>query len=197
MIHDVSNAIRFVKANDKKYHIDPENLIVWGETHGSYLGCLIGIYGGTGKIDDPDCPYKDCDSRVKAVIDYWAFTDFLTIYHERLNDPNRDPNVPLTEELIFRKTGKELEEELSKQLMPTEDICGSEPPFYILHGELDKNIPRRCSEIYYEKLKNAGVEAYLEIVKDTPHSLANYRYGWQIEGTYEFIHHIFGGKETE
>ena len=191
MINDVSEAIRFIKANSETYSLDPEKLIVWGETHGAYLACLLGVYGGTGKIDDPQSSYPQISSRVAGVIDYWAFTDFYSSYQRNLKLKEKDPDYQVQEELIFQKTGEQLEEEIKKYPSPIEGITGKEPPFYILHSEIDPFIPREDSIRYYETLKAAGAEAYLEIVPNTQHSLANYLYGWQIEGTYRFINYIF------
>ena len=69
MLHDVSEAIRFLKTEAETYHLDRERLIVWGETHGAYLACMLGVYGGTGKIDDPESRYPNISSSVAGVID--------------------------------------------------------------------------------------------------------------------------------
>ena len=86
MIYDVTSAIRFLKVNATTYGLNPEKFILWGETHGSYLACLAGIYGETGEYNDPTCPYVDQNARVAGIIDYWAITDFLTTYEASLKN---------------------------------------------------------------------------------------------------------------
>ena len=194
MINDVTSAIRFIKAHSDEYGIDKEKMIVWGETHGSYLACLTGVYGKSGEYNDPECPYTDQDASVAGVIDYWSFTDFQTTYKESLKKRENDPAAIPIEEMIFHKSGKGLIEEIEKYPKPLEGINEDTPPFYILHGELDNEIPRKHSVTYYETLKKAGKEVFFELVTKTKHSLPMYQYAWQIEGTYRFIHTIFNKK---
>ena len=197
MIYDVSDAIKYVKVHADEYGIDADKLILWGETHGAYLACLVGIYGKEGRYDNPDSPYKNVSSEVAGVIDYWAFRDFESCYQRSLKQKGENPDTPVMEELIFHKEGKDLQEEMKKYPGLYEGISGNEPPFYILHSEFDPHIPREDSIELYQRLKEAGVEAYFEVVKNTEHSLANYKEKWQIEGTYQFINHIFNHKEEE
>ncbi|MBR4471807.1 MAG: alpha/beta hydrolase [Erysipelotrichaceae bacterium] len=191
MAYDVSDAIRYIKVHADEYGIDPEKLILWGETHGAYLACLMGVYGGKGIYDNPESPYQEVNSGVAGVIDYWSFRDFESSYLRSLKQKEEDPDAAILEEMIFHKQGKQLEEEIRKYPCPVEGINGSEPPFYVLHSEFDENVPREDSIELYEALKEAGDEAYFEVVPNTQHSLANYKEKWQIEGTYQFINHIF------
>ena len=194
MIYDVTSAIRYLKANSDKYHLDKDRFLVWGETHGSYLGCLVGVYGKSNIYNDPECEYTEYDASVAGIVDYWAFNSFETSYLRSLKKKENDPEAIVIEELIFGKTGKDLEEDMKKYPSPYEGIKENMPPFYILHGEFDSEIPRDDSIRYYEKLKKYGNEAYLEIVPETEHGLPNYKKNWQIEGTYKFIHKVFKRK---
>lgn len=189
MMHDVTNGIKYLKKNALMYGIDPDKLILWGETHGAYLACLTGVYGKTGVYDDPNTPYPGFTSEVNGVIDYWSFTDFESAYRRSLQERMRDGFV--LEEKIFWKSGKELEDEIRKYPSILDGITGTEPPFYILHSELDHIIPRDDSIRLYEAMKSAGDNVYFELVPDTEHGLPNYRTGAQLEGTYRFIHTVF------
>ena len=197
MIDDVFDCIKYLKAHSDEYGIDKDRFIVWGETHGSYLACLTGMYGRTIAFGGPEYKYKDYEAGVAGVIDYWAFTDFLTTYEESLEKKKRDPEAIVIEELIFHKQGEELIEEIRKYPKPLDGINEETPPFYILHGELDNEIPRKHSIAYYETLKKAGKEVYFELVSKTKHSLPMYQYAWQIEGTYRFIHKLFDSDRSE
>jgi len=190
MLKDCTTAVRFLKANAGKYGFDPQRMVVWGETHGAFLACMIGVYGGTGKYDDLSDGYDHYDSRVSGIIDYWSFTNFqdlLQVFKERsVNDPE-----PLAAfEKLFRASGQELEDKVASLGNPLNDIDGDEPPFYVLHSELDITIPREHSIRWYTALKEAGDDVTLEIVPNTEHSLPNYQRAEQIEGTFNFLHRI-------
>lgn len=195
MIYDVTSAIRFLKAHAVEYGLDSEKFIVWGETHGAYLACLVGIYGHTGEYNDPECEYNT-DASVAGVIDYWAMTDLEKIYKARLEAGVAPDEVKL-EEVIFGKKGDELIETINQYPKPLDGINKDTPPFYVLHSEFDPVIPRSHSVDYYNTLDQAGVDVTFELVRDTKHALPNYKEAWQIENTYRFIHRIFGrnGKE--
>ena len=183
MMYDVTTAIRFLKEHADTFMLDAKRIIVWGETHGAYLACLTGIYGKTGEYNDPVCPYAGQDAGVSGVIDYWAPSDLLLTYKENFLRREADPETPVIEEIIFGCTGEDLIKSIQKYPGPLDGICSNLPPFYILHGELDTEIPLFHSRAYYERLTAAGNEAYMEIVPDTKHSLPNYTKCWQIEGT--------------
>ena len=105
MIHDVTSAVRYLKAHSEEYGLDPEKFILWGETHGSYLACLCGIYGKSREYDDPECDLKE-DASVAGVVDYWAMSDLEETYLDGVK--NRQDDKPLIEELIFHKKGLDL-----------------------------------------------------------------------------------------
>ena len=49
MVWDLKGQIRFLRANAEKYNIDPERIIVWGESAG---GQLVNILGTTDYMEE-------------------------------------------------------------------------------------------------------------------------------------------------
>lgn len=45
-IHDIKAAIRFIKANAAKYHLDPSKVATWGDSAGAHFAALVGTSGG-------------------------------------------------------------------------------------------------------------------------------------------------------
>lgn len=191
MLYDVTTAIRFIKSISKQYQLNPDKLIVWGETHGAYLACQVGINGGKNKIDDMSAGYTEYDSKVAGVIDYWAFTSFEDMYNFELISNKGNKDVEYLEEKIFNAKGEALLKTLQNSHKPLEDITKDVSPFYILHGEYDDEIPLIFSKAYYVALKNIGADVEFEFAQNCKHSLINFTNAQQIEGTYDFIHRIF------
>jgi dipeptidyl aminopeptidase/acylaminoacyl peptidase len=49
-------------------------------------------------------------------------------------------------------------------------IDGDEPPFLLIHGEIDSTIPPEYSELFAQALNDVGVEADVKIVVGAAHS---------------------------
>jgi acetyl esterase/lipase len=70
-IEDCKAAVRWVRANAKKYNFDPEHIGVMGASSGGHLAILLGT-AGTAKELDGQGGNLDQSSRVQAVIDLFG-----------------------------------------------------------------------------------------------------------------------------
>src|SRR5262249_52162234 len=74
-IEDCKAAVRWLRANADKYHIDADKIAALGFSAGAHLACLLGTtakeseFEGTGGA-------KDQSSRVQAVVSFYGPTDF-------------------------------------------------------------------------------------------------------------------------
>lgn len=60
--------------------------------------------------------------------------------------------------------------ELAKQANPIHYIDANDPPFLIIHGELDRVVPISQSEILFQALKQKGVEVKFVKLPTLKHS---------------------------
>src|SRR5205823_10181752 len=77
-IQDCQAAIRFLRANAKKYKIDPERIGVWGGSAGGHLVALLGTSGYIKELEGKG-GHPDQSSRVSAVCDFCGPTDLIKI----------------------------------------------------------------------------------------------------------------------
>lgn len=191
MVDDVAEGIRFLKAKALQYALDPQRFLLWGETHGAFLACQIGIGGSKGRLDGTSSDHPDDTLCVAGVVDYWAPTSLEELHHlEKV--VHKGETVPRSlEELQFRAKGEDLAALLKKSVHPLEHVDGTEPPIYIVHGAEDDVMPLAFSRSYQYTLKAAGNDVALEVLPGTGHGLAHIQNADQIEGTYQFIHRIF------
>src|SRR5262249_32279005 len=73
-IEDCKAAVRFLRANAKKYNLDPDHFGVWGASAGGHLVALLGTTGG-GKELEGDGGNKEVSSKVQAVVNWFGPTD--------------------------------------------------------------------------------------------------------------------------
>jgi pectinesterase len=67
-IYDVKNAIKFIKDNAKKFHVNPDKIAVLGCSSGGQMAALIGTTNEN--LDFEDASYKSkYSSKVNAIID--------------------------------------------------------------------------------------------------------------------------------
>lgn len=192
MLFDACEAIRYLKAHAKALHIDPDNLILWGDTHGGYLASVIGIEGAKGLLTyATKYPKQTLD--VKGIISFYAPIDLYDFHKRQIASGNfLTVEGMLVDELTFQKKGNQLLTYL-KSLDPLMHIDGSEPPFYLLHGCKDFDIPQSYSKKFHDVLKAHKVPCVLDMVEDGIHGIDFYDLECYNEPIMRFVDQIFRG----
>lgn len=170
-IHDCKGAIRWLRANAKKYHIDPDKVAVWGSSAGGHLVALLGTSGDVREMEGDVGGNLTFSSRVQLVCDFFGPTDFLQMDAHALpgarlkHDPATSPESLLVGGAIQKNKDK------VKKANPITYVSKDDPPFLILHGDKDPLVPHHQSEILTEALKKAGVKVTFKTVKGAGHGL--------------------------
>ncbi len=156
-INDCHAAVRWLRANAANYNFDSARVAAWGGSAGGHLVALMGT------LDAPSA------ERVQAVVDWYGPSDLLTM----------PPNV-----LSEKRTRGDLAKANGAQLLggivmdrPDQAKSASaiyhaskdDPPFLLMHGDADPQVPLEQSQRLYEALKNNGVPATLHILKGAGH----------------------------
>jgi acetyl esterase/lipase len=159
-IEDCKAAIRWLRANARKYHLDPDHVGVWGASAGGHLVALLGTSGGAKELEGKE-GNLDQSSRVQAVVDWFGPTD-LTKMGGGHNRPNSAE---------ARLLGGPVQENMEKAAVanPITYVSKDAAPFLIMHGDEDKSVPYSQSELLTEALKKAGVEVTLVPIKGAGH----------------------------
>ncbi len=168
-IHDCKATIRWLRANAKKYHIDPKRVGVWGASAGGHLVALLGTTAGNEELEGTVGGNLKQSSRVQAVCNFFGPTDMFAYYKDKDNR-----HYDFTTTVIDRLLGGPIVEktELAKSADPVNHVTADDSPFLIMHGDKDDLVPMKQSEILDEALKKAGVETKLHIVKGAGHGFS-------------------------
>jgi acetyl esterase/lipase len=68
-VQDGKAAVRFLRANANKYHLDPAKIAVWGNSAGGLIAALLGVTGDQESIfDDPSLGNAGLSTDVQAVV---------------------------------------------------------------------------------------------------------------------------------
>jgi acetyl esterase/lipase len=165
-IHDVKAAIRWIRANAKKYNIDPDRIGAIGNSSGGHLVSALGTTGGVEALEGDLGDFKGVSSRVQCVVDEFGPSDILEMqnYPSSLNhDAMTSPEGRLVGGRVSDK------KDVARAASPVTYAKADAPPFLILHGNKDTVVPYNQSERMYAALKKAGVECYFVTVDGGGH----------------------------
>jgi acetyl esterase/lipase len=162
-LEDCKAAVRWLRANAAKYHVNRDRIGVVGLSAGGHLACLLGTtrkadgFEGTGGNPDQT-------SQVQAVVSFFGPTDFTT----------KSWSDDLEKELLVPLVGASFAERPDgyKRVSPISYVHKDCPPFLFFHGTKDAVVDIRHSRLLADKLKQLGVIAQLIEMEGEGH-------GWQ------------------
>ncbi len=152
-IEDCKCAIRFLRAQCKKYNLNPDRIGVWGSSAGGHLVALLGTSGGVAELEGTG-GWPEQSSRVQAVCDWFGPADLLN--SEGLL--GRIPGGPGSPEALLLGGPVAERQELAAMASPVTYVSADDPPFLIMHGDRDRTVPFHQSELLHAALKKAGVD---------------------------------------
>jgi acetyl esterase/lipase len=163
-MNDVKTSIRFLRANAKKYQIDPKRVGVWGTSAGGHLVAMLGTTDKKDKLEGDLYPHES--SSVQAVVDMFGPSDMPLLVSERqhVQRANIVFNVELEEKGMTNDV-------ILKQASPVFHVSKKSAPTLIIHGEDDELVHVNQAEVFFDKLKATGVPARMIIVKNGTHGL--------------------------
>ena len=165
-IEDCKLAVRWLRTNAAKFNINPDRIGVMGHSAGGHLVACLGTMADAKELEGHG-GYEGVSSRVQAVVDEAGPSNFL---------PGAGPAVGTNSVdhpyLVKLLNGTYAEKpEAWRQASPALHANAGEPPFLIVHGELDHTVPIAQSEQLAAALKQAGVPAELLPIRNAGHGL--------------------------
>jgi acetyl esterase/lipase len=179
VLEDMHRAVRFIKANAKKYNVDPDKLGITGGSAGGHLSLMQGCAPIKGKPDSKD-PIEQQSSQIAAVACFYPPTDFLNYGKEgevALGDGVlKGFRAPFdfwerekgTNKLVVIED-QERRKAIGKQISPAHHVTKDSAPALIIHGDADFLVPIQQSELIIEKFKENKVPCELVVRKGAGH----------------------------
>ena len=161
-IEDCKAAIRWLRAHAKDYSLAPQRFGAWGSSAGGHLVALLGT---SGEVKDFEVGANlDQSSRVQAVCDYFGPTDFVVFATTFENHAaGSSPESKLIGGAVLDNKDK------AARANPIRYVSADDPPFLIVHGDLDATVPINQSQLLFDALKKAGVSAHFHTIHGAGH----------------------------
>ena len=165
-IEDCKLAVRWLRANAAKFHVNPDRIGVMGHSAGGHLVACLGTLGDAKELEG--CGgYDGVSSRVQAVVDQSGPADFT---------PEGGPAVGTNRTdhpMLVKLLGGTYAEKTAvwRQASPALHAGVDAPPFLIVHGEKDTIVPVAQGERLAAALKRAGAKVELLLIKNGGHGL--------------------------
>jgi len=141
-IHDCKTAVRWLRVNADKYHLDGDHIGVIGGSAGGHLAALLGVTGPDDGLE-PAEPYGKISTKVNCVVDLYGPIHMNT-------GPITDQSNPKTSVLTY--------------------LDKNDPPFLLLHGTADTTVSIERSRELAAALKKAGITQELIEIEGAPHT---------------------------
>lgn len=155
-LQDCQSAVRWIRQHGAQYGVDPDRIGAYGHSSGGQLAALLGL------TDSTDSSAPLISSKVQAVVDLSGVSDFTSDH-----DPDGDA---LFASLLG---GTEAQVPAAwRDASPVFQVHPGAPPFLVVHGTRDRDVPIHQSLELVEALRKAGVNVtFLQV--DDDHFLRN------------------------
>jgi acetyl esterase len=167
-IEDVERAIQFVRGHARQYKVDVNRIALIGESAGGQMVSYVGAQNKQG-------------SQVTAVVVFYGVHDFIS----RAVEQGR-----LTESTQAYLGVKDLDAETAPVLIKASAVTYVKkgmPPFLLIHGTRDQQVPYEQSVEMCAKAKAAGASCELYAVREGGHGLGGWERATELQGYKVFM----------
>jgi acetyl esterase/lipase len=169
-LHDCKNAVRFLRANAAKYHVDPNRIAVGGGSAGGHLALMVGFTGDRVEFEPTGAatPYPGVSSRVRAVLDLYGPTNLLTRQEVTADGTPTGKYRAAGPAKVFGSADPAAP--VYRLASPVTHVSKEGPPVLILHGRIDTTVDRAQSEELAGVLQQKGAVHELVMVEGAGHT---------------------------
>lgn len=179
-VEDVKCAVRFLRANAEKYHIDPDRFGAVGFSAGAHLSMMLGVMGKDDGLEGSGGS-PDQSSKVQAVVAFFGPTDF-----------NAEDIPPVSIGLLndFVGATKENDKGERKKASPITYVTKDDAPLLIFQGTKDPLVPHTQAYKMTDVMTAAGVPGRVELLLGAGHGWG----GKEIQRSFSQTLEFFGEK---
>lgn len=175
-IEDCRNAVRFIRKNATRFHIDPDRIDVTGGSAGGHLSLMVAMVPEDFADGGPATALRGISAKVSGSFSYIPPTDFVRFWNQGPDDvlTNADRSVSFRPpddripddarphlRVLFHGVTPDTTEHrmLYTNMCPIGQVRKDVPPLLICDGEKDPIVPGLHGKALCEKLAAVGADA--------------------------------------
>ena len=145
-VYDVKAAVRFLRANAKKYCLDPARFAVSGDSAGAYFASILATSAGVEALEDRSMGAPDCDSSVQAMIGMFGLYDIILASQFTEDAPPMPSGVKLSNFAdLFAGVNCREAKGIASMVSPISYVSKNCPPVLIQAGMEDEVVQYQSS----------------------------------------------------
>jgi len=159
-VRDTRTALRFLRSHADQFHVDPDRIVLWGDSSGAHTAVLTALTDGEQVYSDE--PVGGEPTGVRCVVDYYGPTDISRMNEEPSVQDHIEPTSPEGQLIgghnVLQRPDLVGPTVLMNHLSPRRSL----PPVLIVHGSKDRLVPFGQSVLLHDALVAADspVELY-------------------------------------
>ena len=176
-IEDVKSAIRFLKAHAKKFNVNPEKIILIGDSAGGYLVSFAAATHNEKIFNVGD--NLNQSSKIVAAVNLYGVSDLTKIAADYSEARQALHKFSSAMESLFlygvpQFTGRcgtvFSDEKFAAAANPLNYVTENSAPMLLMHGTADGVVSPSQTDILFQALKSKGVEAERYVIPNANHS---------------------------
>lgn len=183
IVYDVKAAVRWIKLNSEKLGIDPDEIILIGESAGAHLAALTAFSSGVEELEGDKTP--GASTEVKAAVLFYGpynMSSFAVQKNSAIKSgmceepPYSSPILELLDCAETNGTRYNIDTCDLRDVRaadPGAYLDKSDPPAYLVHGEHDCTVPWGQSKALHDELDDVGVRNEFVSVKGGEHEVSS------------------------
>lgn len=187
-VYDLKEAVRWIRKNSRKYHINPEKIAALGFSAGGELAAFLGATNGDKRFESP-AGNRKVPASVNAVVDIDGTLSFV---HSESGEGDDTKSISAaTYWFGYKKAEKP---ELWKDASPLTHAGKTSPPFLFINSSVDRMHAGR--DDFRKILQSFNVYSEVQSFPDSPHTFCLFEPWFDPTVNYisSFLDKVFGMK---
>jgi acetyl esterase/lipase len=170
-VHDITAAIRFLRAKAAEYGYRADRMAIGGSSSGAHLAALVGVTGGHAELEGTVGRHPGESSSVQAILDYYGAANLMTILAQ--STPfGLNVRRPALDLLLGGQP--EDTKALAELASPVNHVDRNDPPLLLFHGDQDPQMPINQAHELHGAYKRLRLDAEFHVVHGAAHGGARF-----------------------